>query len=151
MLPCRLEAEMAAMDVQRLQLLLQTSPSRLAEESQQRRQLQADLEQVRAVCCPGAEHLPQQATAGTAGLASRCGLCSCHVVTRLPQQSTGSCRQCSISNSNMAHVAVQAPRSLPGWRCSCILLWCYRKQAHWPSAKDAACQETALVKQLCIS
>eukprot|EP00891_Asterochloris_glomerata_P007659 jgi/Astpho2/7659/fgenesh1_pg.00115_%23_62_t len=44
---------MAAMDVQRLQLLLQTSPSRLAEESQQRRQLQADLEQAQAALWEG--------------------------------------------------------------------------------------------------
>ena len=40
---------MAAMDVQRLQQQLQTAQSRLAEEGQQRRQLQAELEQVRAV------------------------------------------------------------------------------------------------------
>ena len=49
MLLCRLEAEMAAMDVQRLQQQLQTSQSRLAEESLQRRQLQAELEQVWAL------------------------------------------------------------------------------------------------------
>ena len=48
MLMCRLEAEMAAMDVQRLQQQLQALQSRLTEESQQRRQLQAELEQVRA-------------------------------------------------------------------------------------------------------
>ena len=45
---CRLEAEMAAMDVQRLQQQLQILQSRLAYEGQQRRQLQAELEQVRA-------------------------------------------------------------------------------------------------------
>ena len=48
MLMCRLEAEMAAMDVQRLQQQLQALQSRLTEGSQQRRQLQAELEQVRA-------------------------------------------------------------------------------------------------------
>ena len=72
---------MAAMDVQRLQQQLQTSQSRLAEESQQRRQLQAELEQV------GALSLPWGRAFGSAGICrhswtSQANL-GCHVATRL--------------------------------------------------------------------
>ena len=106
MLLCRLEAEMAAMDVQRLQQQLQTSQSKLAEESQQRKQLQAELEQVRALSaalelgsCLGMRLQAQRMQA------SKRGRCSCHVATRLCQQSTGSCGQYSSRVSRVRPVS----------------------------------------------
>ena len=136
MLLCRLEAEMAAMDVQRLQQQLQTSQSRLAEESLQRRQLQAELEQVRALSAAlGLSSCLSRRLQAQMDQASECELCSCQVATRLQQQSTASCRQCSSRNSKMACVAVQAPRILPGRRCSRFLLWCHTSRLIGPLPK----------------
>ena len=80
MLLCRLEAEMAAMDVQRLQQQLQTSQSRLAEESLQRRQLQAELEQVAALSAAlGLSSCLSRRLQAQMDQASECELCSCQV------------------------------------------------------------------------
>lgn len=146
MLICRLEAEMAAIDVQRLQQQLHTARSRLAEESQQRRQLQAELEQVWA-------------------LSAALGLSSClsrRLQAQLDQASNVGCAAfkwlpgCSSRAQPAAGSAQAGTARWPVLQCkrlgvcpdvgAAAFLLVHTKQAHWPSAKDAAHQETALVK-----
>ena len=74
---------MAAMDVQRLQqqLQLQALQKRLTEESQQRRQLQAELEQVLAcnlIAALGLSSCLCRQLQAKLNWASKHGLCGCH-------------------------------------------------------------------------